>query len=123
MPSISIQAGSAAITAASNQGVATVSSADLLNIYPGAWAWLAKTDGSGTPKKVKVIQILSTTTFLVAYLLMMQMSMVMDRRQALFILLKTYQHLILHLRFIGGLNQFQSIQHSARETKLKTSSV
>lgn len=65
MPSISIQAGSAPITGASALGVLTALAADVTNVYPSAWCWLAKTDGSGNPVKVKVIKILSTTTFLV----------------------------------------------------------
>ena len=67
MPSISIQAGQAAITGASTLGVLTVATTDIPNIFPGAWAWLAKTDGSGSPKKVKVIKIISASggTFLV----------------------------------------------------------
>jgi hypothetical protein len=63
MPSISIQAGSIAITAASNKGVLTVGAPTTL-IFPGAWGWLAKNDGS-SQVRIKVIQLLSTTTFLV----------------------------------------------------------
>jgi type IV secretory pathway TrbF-like protein len=58
MPSISIQAGTAAVTSASALGVVTVSTTDIVNIYPGAWAWLYKTNGSNQVR-VKIISIIS----------------------------------------------------------------
>ena len=60
MPSISIQAGTAAVTAATALGVLTVATTDIGNIYPGAWAWLYKTSGA-SQVKVKIISIISAT--------------------------------------------------------------
>jgi len=64
MPSVSIQAGSVAVTGASaTTGLLTVGSTT--GIFPGTWAWLGKTDGSGSPVKVKIIKVPSATTILV----------------------------------------------------------
>ena len=54
MPSVSIPASSTAITGASALGVITFAASD---IYPGSWGWLSKTDGSGSPKKVKILSV------------------------------------------------------------------
>jgi hypothetical protein len=54
MPSIAIPASTTPITGASALGVLTFSAAD---VYPGSWGWLSKTDGSGSPKKVKVLSV------------------------------------------------------------------
>jgi hypothetical protein len=48
-----------AITAATNKGLVTVSSNTTL--YPGAYAWITKSDGSGTPLRVLIVKRVGTT--------------------------------------------------------------
>lgn len=59
MPSIAIQSAFIAITAATNKGLLTVGAGQTAYLFPGAYAWLCKDDGSANAR-VKILAVDAT---------------------------------------------------------------
>lgn len=59
MPSIAVPEAFIAVTAATATGVLTVGSGNTANLYPGAYAWLAKDDGS-LSYRIKILSVDAT---------------------------------------------------------------
>ena len=56
MPSISIPAVTVAVATATSAGVVTVTADNGALLFPGAWGWIYKTDGSASTK-IKLLAI------------------------------------------------------------------
>ena len=54
MPSVAIPPSSNTVATATAAGIVTITNA--VNVFPGAWGWITKTDGSAQ-KRVKVLSV------------------------------------------------------------------
>jgi hypothetical protein len=65
MPSIAVPEAFIAVTAATAVGLLTVGSGNTANLYPGAYAWLAKDDGT-LSYRIKILAVDSTANTVLA---------------------------------------------------------